>query len=111
MKLLFRKNRKGSSSKDNKVIDSSLNETGMAKKPEGEAAVRGEVNPSESALLDPNEITLEQDLINNTLPRELLLRIFSFLDVISITRSAQVCKVKHIYLALSFFVACIKKKR
>jgi hypothetical protein len=95
MKLLFRKNRKGSSNKDNKVIDSSLNENGtsVVKKSTGETTVKEELDPCESALLDHTDILIEQDLINNTLPRELLLRIFSFLDVISITRCAQVCKV------------------
>lgn len=45
----------------------------------------------ENAIAE-SQLTIEPDLINTKLPRELLLRIFSYLDVTSITRSAQVCK-------------------
>jgi hypothetical protein len=103
MKLLFRKNRKGSSSKDNKVIDSSMNNengpngnnntsnNGVLKKAEGNEAVKDGVETNENALL--TEQLVEPDLINSVLPKELILRIFSFLDVISVTRCSRVCKV------------------
>uniref|UniRef100_A0AC34GSS4 F-box domain-containing protein n=1 Tax=Panagrolaimus sp. ES5 TaxID=591445 RepID=A0AC34GSS4_9BILA len=34
----------------------------------------------------------QQDLINHTLPKEQLLRIFSYLDIVSLCRCAQVCR-------------------
>lgn len=39
-----------------------------------------------------NEKETSSDLINSMLPKELILRIFSFLDIVSLCRCAQVCK-------------------
>ena len=103
MKLFMRKNRK-SPNKDNKVIDSSsVNENvDILKKSDGELAnsknskeADGNLLNASVGLVNGSEVTpeeIEPGLINKALPRELLLRIFSYLDVIGITRCAQVSK-------------------
>lgn len=58
-----------------------------------------DVNEIKENLLTENQVTIEQvveaDLINKILPKELLIRIFSYLDVVSLCRCAQVSKARH----------------
>ena len=64
-----------------------------------------EVNEIKENLLTEKQVTLEQvevDLINKILPKEILVRIFSYLDVVSLCRCAQVSKARlnkfHLFL-------------
>jgi F-box/leucine-rich repeat protein 2/20 len=45
-----------------------------------------------TTLLPNQQNQNQQDLINHTLPKEQLLRIFSYLDIVSLCRCAQVCR-------------------
>ena len=55
-----------------------------------------DINEIKENLLAEKQVTIEQvveaDLINKILPKELLIRIFSYLDVVSLCRCAQVSK-------------------
>lgn len=89
MKLTLRRNKKGAS-KDNKVIDSSSTQN------QSEISVMLKHVDNESNL-DPlkqlDKEIVEFNLINKKLPKELIIRIFSYLDIVSLCRCAQVSKV------------------
>lgn len=94
-------NRKNAS-KD-KVIDSSATSSKMhtenqaiLKSSDEEitvATVREDQRAAPAVVADPLAPPAEPDLINKKLPRELLIRIFSQLDTIDLSRCAQVSKV------------------
>ena len=51
------------------------------------------IKTSSNSLISKVEMSDTSDLINKKLPKELLIRVFSYLDVISLCRCAQVSKV------------------
>jgi hypothetical protein len=65
-----------------------------------------DVNETKENLLAEKQVTIEQlveaDLINKILPKELLIRIFSYLDVVSLCRCAQVSKARQSTLIQPF---------
>ena len=56
------------------------------------------VGESAIALSQVVGIRPEEDLINRKLPRELIIRVFSYLDIVSLCRSACVSKVSGNYM-------------
>lgn len=89
MRLFLRKTRKNSS-KENKVIDSSSSKnqseiTGMLKSSDHDSTIEHKHSEKQP---------IEIDLINKKLPKELIIRILSYLDIVSLCRCAQVSKVK-----------------
>lgn len=123
-------NRKNAGNKD-KVIDSSAtsskihasenqailkgSDDGIGGSDDSKLLILTTSNGLETALVPPPLQPIEVDLINKILPRELLIRVFSYLDVVDLCRCAQVSKVKrnkklsikkyfYFYLDVFFFV-------
>lgn len=86
MKFAFRKNKKNVN-KDNRITDSSI----IQDQSEVVSMLKG--NETENRMETENQ-SVEQNLINKKLPKELIIRIFSYLDLVSLCRCAQVSKVK-----------------
>lgn len=88
MKLTFKNNKKSSKNQnqfnDSFIINCQYEISNMLK--------LNNNNDTEYSN-DNSKIYKEFDLINKKLPKELLIRIFSFLDIITLCRCAQVCKV------------------
>lgn len=94
MRIFGKKNRKNSN-KD-KVIDSSA--TSSKTQSENVAILKGSDEEATKDGKTAETVTqpaqsIEVDLINKKLPKELLIRVFSYLDPVTLCRCAQVSKV------------------
>ena len=87
MKSLMKKHKRNTSkdtSKNSQLLDSTIN-------PENNETPKDD--PNNPNKIDEEKEIIEVDLINKKLPKELIIRIFSFLGVVSRCRCAQVSKV------------------
>lgn len=89
MKFAFRKNKKNVN-KDNRITDSSI----IQDQSEVVSMLKGNETENLENRMETENQSVEQNLINKKLPKELIIRIFSYLDLVSLCRCAQVSKVK-----------------
>ncbi|RNA17790.1 F-box LRR-repeat 2-like [Brachionus plicatilis] len=87
MKFTFKKNKK-SAIKDNRVIDSSP----IQDQEEKVNMLKVNASADHDNKNENDKKIVEQNLINKRLPKELIIRIFSYLDIVSLCRCAQVSK-------------------
>lgn len=107
----------GSSSASSSTSSKSQNgeKASILRNIDGEtASAKDLLNPKQQSDLAPVEDTtntttmsrvVETDLINKKLPKELIIRIFSYLDTVSLCRCAQVSKVNTVMV----FYCCFFK--
>lgn len=95
MKFVLKKNKK-SANKDNRITDSLIN-NGQS---ELSNILKLNDNKDSEDTSHNSKLCFESNLINKKLPKELIIRIFSYLDIVSLCRCAQVCKVISIFFGI-----------